>query len=34
MALATSWYLKLAGVCFCVGAGMELFMIKTGFYKM
>jgi hypothetical protein len=34
MGLTRSWYMKLAGVCFCVGAGMEFFMIKTGFYQM
>lgn len=34
MALSRSWYLKLAGICFTVGAGMEFFMIKTGFYRM
>ena len=23
---------KVAGTCFCIGAGIEFFMIKTGFY--
>lgn len=32
--LATSFYVKLAASCFVVGACMELFMIKTGFYRM
>ena len=27
------WYAKLSAVCFVTGAGMELFMIKTGFCK-
>mmetsp|Transcript_14108 Transcript_14108/g.44157 ORF Transcript_14108/g.44157 Transcript_14108/m.44157 type:complete len:85 (+) Transcript_14108:215-469(+) len=27
-----SFLAKLGAVCFAVGAGMELFMIKTGFY--
>lgn len=30
--LPTSFYVKVAGACFLVGAAMELFMIKTGFY--
>jgi hypothetical protein len=34
MTLPTSFYMKLAGACFLVGAGMEMFMIKTGFYRM
>ena len=28
-----SYYVPLSGVCFTVGACMELFMIKTGFYE-
>ncbi|KAI7843634.1 hypothetical protein COHA_002874 [Chlorella ohadii] len=28
-----SYYAKVATVCFALGAGMELFMIKTGFYE-
>ena len=27
-----SFYAKLVPACFLVGAGMEFFMIKTGFY--
>ncbi|WIA14449.1 hypothetical protein OEZ85_002974 [Tetradesmus obliquus] len=34
MTLPTSFYLKLAGACFLVGAGMEFFMINTGFYRI
>jgi hypothetical protein len=34
MSLSRSFYWRLGGACFCVGAAMELFMIKTGFYKM
>ncbi|EFN54056.1 hypothetical protein CHLNCDRAFT_58390 [Chlorella variabilis] len=28
-----AYYGKVAGVCFALGAGMEYFMIKTGFYE-
>jgi hypothetical protein len=28
-----SFYAKIAGMCFALGASMELFMIKTGFYE-
>ena len=27
------FYLKIAAPCFCLGAGMEMFMLKTGFYE-
>ncbi|PRW39391.1 hypothetical protein C2E21_7054 [Chlorella sorokiniana] len=35
VALTNPWtyYAKIAAVCFTLGAGMELFMIKTGFYE-
>jgi len=33
MATARSYYALVAGASFCLGAGMELFMIKTGFYE-
>ena len=29
----TVFYAKVAAVCFALGASMELFMIKTGFYE-
>ncbi|KAI3431422.1 hypothetical protein D9Q98_004475 [Chlorella vulgaris] len=28
-----SFYAKISAVCFAVGAGMEAFMIRTGFYE-
>jgi hypothetical protein len=28
-----AFYAKVAGVCFAMGAGMEAFMVKTGFYE-
>jgi hypothetical protein len=29
---ALQYYFKVAAASFCIGASMELFMIKTGFY--
>ncbi|KAF8063728.1 SPAC24B11.05 [Scenedesmus sp. PABB004] len=34
MALTRGFYAQLAVACFAVGAGIELFMIKTGFYSI
>jgi hypothetical protein len=28
-----AFYVKVAGICFAMGAGMEAFMVKTGFYE-
>lgn len=32
-ASAGTLYAKIGGICFVLGAGMEFFMIKTGFYE-
>lgn len=32
-ALTPGFYAKLVGISFAVGASMELFMVKTGFYE-
>eukprot|EP00890_Picochlorum_soloecismus_P001460 jgi/Picsp_1/2314/NSC_05777-R1_hypothetical protein CHLNCDRAFT_58390 [Chlorella variabilis] len=32
-ASAGTLYAKIGGICFLLGAGMEFFMIKTGFYE-
>ncbi|BDA44132.1 hypothetical protein COCOBI_05-3160 [Coccomyxa sp. Obi] len=32
MSFPLNFYVKVAGLCFLVGAGMEGFMIRTGFY--
>ena len=32
-AAAGTLYAKIGGICFLLGAGMEFFMIKTGFYE-
>ncbi len=34
MPLPASFFIKLGAGCFFLGAGMELFMIKTGFYDV